>query len=149
MANEQLETTATVATLLGGKKVLKRDIAERDELREIVRQGFPFRALETFAHTTRIPIALIAKVLGLAPRTLARRKDQRLFTSVESDRLYRLARIASMAMHVLGSQDKATHWLERPNRALGGESPLSLLDTDIGARQVEAELGRIDYGVFS
>ena len=98
MANSQVETTSAVATLLGGKKVLKRDIAERDELREVVRQGFPFRALETFAHTTRIPIALIAKVLGLAPRTLARRKDQRLFTAVESDRLYRLARLASTAV---------------------------------------------------
>ena len=149
MENPQVETTSAVATLLGGKKVLKRDIAERDELREIVRQGFPFRSLETFAHTTRIPIALIAKVLGLAPRTLARRKDQRLFSAVESDRLYRLARLANMATQILGSQDKATQWLERPNRALGGESPLSLLDTDIGARQVEAELGRLDHGVFS
>ena len=149
MENSQLETTAAVVTLLGGKKVLKRNISERDELREIVRRGLPFGALETFVQTTSIPTTLIAKVLGLAPRTLARRKDQRLFTSVESDRLYRLARIASMAMHILGSQDKATQWLERPNRALGGESPLSLLDTDIGAHQVEAELGRLDHGVFS
>ena len=149
MANPQLETTAAVVSLLGGKKVLKQDIAEQDELREIVRRGLPFSALETFVHTMSIPTALIAKVLGLAPRTLARRKDQRLFTSVESDRLYRLARITSLAVHILGSQDKATQWLERRNRALGGESPLSLLDTDIGARQVEAVLGRIDHGVFS
>ena len=119
MLNGQLETTTAVVSLLGGKKVLKREIAEQDELREIVRQGLPFGALETFAHTTRIPLALIAKVLGLAPRTLARRKDHRLFTPVESDRLYRLARIASMAIQILGSQDKATQWLERSSRALG------------------------------
>jgi putative toxin-antitoxin system antitoxin component (TIGR02293 family) len=80
---------------------------------------------------------------------LARRKDKRTLNPVESDRLYRLARVALMAIEVLGSHEKAKQWLERPNRALGGETPLSLLDTDIGARQVEAVLGRIEHGVFS
>ena len=35
------------------------------------------------------------------------------------------------------------------NRALNGEIPVHLLDTDVGARQVEDLLGRIEHGVVS
>jgi putative toxin-antitoxin system antitoxin component (TIGR02293 family) len=50
---------------------------------------------------------------------------------------------------VLGSTDKAARWLHTENRALGGQTPLALLDTDLGTRQVEEVLGRIEHGVFS
>jgi uncharacterized protein (DUF2384 family) len=49
----------------------------------------------------------------------------------------------------LGALAKARLWLLAPNRALGGEVPLQMLDTDIGARQVEEVLLRLSYGVFS
>lgn len=149
MAHLQTETPADVAALLGGKKILKRAISAQDDMQDALRSGLPFEALEAFTKTMGVPTAAVTKVLGVAPRTLARRKDKRSFSPAESDRLYRLARVALMAIHVLGSQEKAKQWLERPNRALGGETPLSLLDTDPGARQVEAVLGRIDHGVFS
>ena len=35
------------------------------------------------------------------------------------------------------------------NRALNGERPMDLLDTDLGARQIEDILGRIEHGVVS
>jgi uncharacterized protein (DUF2384 family) len=40
-------------------------------------------------------------------------------------------------------------WLKHPNRVLGGISPVSALDTEPGARQVENVLGRIAYGGIS
>jgi putative toxin-antitoxin system antitoxin component (TIGR02293 family) len=40
-------------------------------------------------------------------------------------------------------------WLRTPNTALRGETPISLLETDIGARMVERVLGRIEHGVIS
>jgi uncharacterized protein (DUF2384 family) len=43
----------------------------------------------------------------------------------------------------------ARQWLFLPNRALAAEVPLQLLDTDIGARQLEEVLRRLSYGVFS
>jgi putative toxin-antitoxin system antitoxin component (TIGR02293 family) len=149
MATSQFAVATDVATLLGGKRALRRALAEPHDLREVVRDGLPFGALESFVKTMGIPMTEVTKVLGLAARTLARRKDQRTLAPAESDRLYRLARVASIAIQVLGSPEKATQWLERPNRALGGDTPLSFLDTDIGARQVEAVLGRIAHGVFS
>ncbi len=149
MDNLQPDVTVEASTLLGGKKVLKRTMAGPHDMREVLRSGLPLDAFDSLVNTLGISATEIIKVLGMAPRTFARRKDQRVFTPAESDRLYRLARVASKAIQVLGSIAKARLWLERPNRALGGETPLSLLDTDIGARQVESVLGRIEYGVFS
>jgi putative toxin-antitoxin system antitoxin component (TIGR02293 family) len=80
---------------------------------------------------------------------MARRKEERRLSASESDRLYRLARIAARAEEVLGASEEARRWLVAPNRALGSVAPLSLLDTDEGARQVEAILGRLEHGVFS
>lgn len=88
-------------------------------------------------------------VLAIPLRTLTRRKAERRLRPEESDRLVRLARILAQAVDVLGSTEKASQWLQRPNRALGGETPLSLLDTDLGSRQVEEVLGRIEHGVYS
>jgi putative toxin-antitoxin system antitoxin component (TIGR02293 family) len=50
---------------------------------------------------------------------------------------------------VFSTEDDAATWLRRPNRALNGESPIHLLDTDVGARQVEDVLGRITHGIVS
>jgi putative toxin-antitoxin system antitoxin component (TIGR02293 family) len=60
-----------------------------------------------------------------------------------------VGRTAAHAEKVFGERAKASRWLHKPNRALGGVSPLSLLDTDLGTREVEQILGRIEYGVYS
>ncbi len=139
-----------VATLLGGKKVFKREISEVNEMREVLRKGLPYQSLESLSKSTGIQLSTLTKVIGVAPRTLARRKEAgSTFNPAESDRIYRLARIMTLAIDVLGSKEKAKEWLSRNNRALGGETPLSLLDTDMGAKQVEEVLGRIEHGVFS
>ena len=70
-------------------------------------------------------------------------------TAAESDRAVRLARVDTHAVEMLGEASTAAGWLNTPNRALGGEKPLDLLDTDVGARMVENVLGRIAYGVYS
>lgn len=119
------------------------------ELRDAVRSGLPFSAF--VALTTQLDISPqdVATVFGIPPRTVARRKEARHLNPQESDRLYRVARVVSQAIEVLGSIDKARLWLKTPNRALGCEIPLTLLDTEIGARQVEDVLLRVNYGIFS
>ena len=91
----------------------------------------------------------LAELLGVAPRTLARRKKGQQLWPTESDRLYRVAYITALAVDVLGSMEKAKRWLSAENRALGGSAPIGVLDTEIGERQVEELLQRIHYGVFS
>jgi uncharacterized protein (DUF2384 family) len=70
-------------------------------------------------------------------------------TPEESDVVIRTARTLAKAIDILGDREKAAHWLTTPNRALGGEIPISLLDTSAGAHEVETVLDRIEYGVYS
>jgi len=76
---------------------------------------------------------------------LQRRRSGGRLAPFESDRLYRLARIVALAQESLGSHERAVHWLNHPNRALGSVAPVTTLDTELGARQVENVLGRIAF----
>ena len=53
------------------------------------------------------------------------------------------------ATEVFEDEAAAREWLKSPAVAFGGESPLSFADTEIGAREVEILLGRLEHGVFS
>jgi len=139
----------TVVEALGGRKVLKRRIANLDELRETVRSGLPYASFEAVIGKFGLAREEAAAALRLPPRTIARRKREQKLQVDESDRLLRLARISSQAATTLGSEQRAIQWLRRPNRALGNQAPLKLIDNDIGARQVEEALGRIAHGIVS
>lgn len=143
-------TAATaIYETLGGPRVLRDSRPGLTELGERVRRGLPYAALEAVMGELGLSREQVAEALHLPERTLARRKKDRRLHPDESDRLFRLARIAAQAAEVLGSTEKAARWLQRPNRALGGRVPLGLLDTDPGTREVEEVLGRIEHGVYS
>ena len=69
-------------------------------------------------------------------------------SSEESAEIVRLARVVARAAEVFEGLDPALDWLKSPNATLSGATPLSLLDTDIGAETVLDTLGRIEHGVF-
>lgn len=135
------------AGLVGGYPLSQS--ADAGLLRERIRSGLPYSALESLTTQLQLSRDELSHILSVPPRTLTRRKQEDRLNLVESDRLLRLAHVAARAVDVLGDVSKASQWLKFPNRALGGETPLSLLDTEIGSRQVEAVLGRIEHGVYS
>ena len=53
------------------------------------------------------------------------------------------------AVEVLESQENARRWLSAPHVGLGGAVPLEYAATEVGAREVDDLLGRIEYGVYS
>ena len=139
-----------VIEVLGGASVFKGgSVPTSTELRDRIKRGLPYRSLESVRERLGLSVAQATSVLHMPARTLARRRQTRRLDADESDRLYRIARVAAHAFAVFGGEERAAAWLTRPNRALGGESPLHLLDTDLGARQVEDVLGRIEHGVVS
>ena len=142
-------TTATICELLGGAEALGGLPTSLHELRGRLEEGLPFPVLEAVRDTLGLSRAEVLSALGITDRTLVRRKKEERLHATESDRLFRLARIASLAVEVLEDVEKARRWLHKPNRALGGCVPLELVTTEIGARQVEELLLRIDHGVFS
>ena len=135
-----------VAAELGGFPSLGRHIRSETDLREAVREGLPDAVIRRLMRSTDLTLDEIARSIDLSVRSLQRRKGSGRLTPHESDRVYRFARAVAMAKQYLGDDERALRWLKRPNRALGGVTPLSALDTEAGARSVENVLGRIAYG---
>jgi putative toxin-antitoxin system antitoxin component (TIGR02293 family) len=141
--------TEALVEALGGKKVFKRRIVNVDQLRKTVKAGLPYASLEALIDKFGLAREEAAAALHLPQRTFARRKKEQKLQGDESDRLLRLARVSGQAAATVGSEEKAVRWLRRPNRALGNRAPLELIDSDIGTRQVEEVLGRIEHGNIS
>lgn len=134
---------------LGGEAVLGRHLKRDIDLQAAIRKGFPQAVIEELMQAADLSIQELAACLDLSARSLQRRRKQGRLARYESDRIYRLARIITLAKLSLGGRDLATRWLKRPNRALGGKAPLAVIDTELGARAVENVLGRIAFGGVS
>jgi putative toxin-antitoxin system antitoxin component (TIGR02293 family) len=133
---------------LGGRRVMG-DRVEGVQIRDAVRKGLPYAALDALADALAMGQGDLTEVVGLSRRTTVRRRNEGQLSPIESDRLYRVAHIAELAVETFGGLREARLWLSRPNRALGGEVPLHLLDTGIGEQQVEGVLLRLGHGIHS
>lgn len=129
---------------------LKQKVRSPVDLAPLIRAGLPSSALLAMSARMELSPSAMIESVGLPQRTIARRlKEKQALTPPESERVLRVARAFAQAVATLGSEEKARRWLQKPSRALGGEAPLRMLDTDVGANAVLEELGRIEYGVFA
>lgn len=140
-----ISSNSKLISVLGGKK----DKLNEKDIRAKINEGFPFSAFEDVRKEINLSQKELSVILEINERTLTRRKEAKRFNKVESDRLYRLIRILLYTESVFGDIDKAQAWLKRPNRSIGGDIPMNLLDTDIGTQQVEDVLKRIEHGIYS
>lgn len=141
--------TRSVEALLGGRGVLHVKPRTALDWVSVIRQGISSTAVEVLAKTIQVTQSELATALGIPERTLARRKREGTLNSEESAKLVRLARVVERAEEVFEDPETALTWLKTPNAALFRATPLSLLDTDIGAESVMDTLGRIEHGVFA
>lgn len=139
----------SVASLLGGTSVVKHKSNTPHDWIEIIRRGLPALAFEALARAVQLTQAELSETLAIPERTLLRRKKEGTLNTEESGKLVRVARVMHRAIEVFEDRIAALNWLKEPNRALGRVSPLSLLDTDVGAETVLDTLGRIEQGVFA
>ena len=144
-----LDDDVSVATLLGGQSVLHVQPQTAGDWISLVREGLPSKSLDAFLEQLDMTRSQLAQALGIPERTLARRKREGQLSSEESAKLIRLARVIQRAIEVFEDADAALAWMMIPNAALSGETPFSLMDTEFGAEDVLATLGRIEHGVFA
>ncbi len=142
-------TALSIEALLGGRKVLQVKQRSAMDWISVVRKGLSAAAIDAMAKAIRVTQSELATTLAIPERTLARRKKEGRLNSEESAKLVRLARVIGRAAETFEDLDAALDWLKSPNAALSGASPLSLLDTEIGAQSVTDTLGRIAHGVFA
>lgn len=141
-----------VAKKLGGKSVIGHDVHTDAQLVAVVRGGLPARALErVFDDLADLSMSQtdLYNTVGSSRTLLRKRATGTRLSSSESDRLARVVRIVVRAEEAFGERTRAHRWLGTASRALGGQRPFDLLDSDAGTMTVERELGRIEHGVFS
>jgi putative toxin-antitoxin system antitoxin component (TIGR02293 family) len=130
-----------------GVKAAPRGGGSLAQVRDALHRGLPRKAFDGLRDELGVATDDLADVLGIPPRTLARRTDR--FKPDESERLLRLGSVLRKAADVLEEPESIRRWMLQPKRALGGLTPLRCCDTEVGAREVEALLTRIEHGVFS
>jgi putative toxin-antitoxin system antitoxin component (TIGR02293 family) len=147
MAGEaEMSHHASTFDVVGGMAVVGAPVEPGLALARLVRRGLPVGTIQFVLDSGRLTLAEVDRIV-LPRKTLAHRRKLGTLTPEQSDRLVRVARVLAEAEETFGNQEKAGLWLRRPSTALAGESPLQLLDTDEGARQVETLLGRISHGI--
>ncbi|AVT77271.1 hypothetical protein RPPS3_32090 [Rhodopseudomonas palustris] len=134
----------TVADKLGGKPVLGATVRSQADLAMVVRNRLPLAALQGLSRAGLSDQEIEQFVIPQRTRRHRAERNQPL-TIDESDRAVRLLRIQSLAEDTFGV-DKASPWLRRPLAELNGETPLTVAQTEAGARLIEMVLGKIAWG---
>jgi putative toxin-antitoxin system antitoxin component (TIGR02293 family) len=119
------------------------------QLIQKLRVGLAVQELEALRDGLNLPMERLVPLLGLSKATMHRRKISGRLDPSESDKVVRFARLLSLAVRTLESIENARAWLTSPQLGLGGAVPLEYAATEVGAREVEDLLGRIEYGVYS
>ena len=124
--------------------------SDRLELSKKIQAGFPFNSFVLLTRYMGVTNKELAELVQISTRRLNRRKKEGKLKGDESDRLLRFARIFTYALDLFEGDQKATqHWLSRENQALKGDSPLEASKTEVGAREVESLIARLEHGVFA
>ena len=135
--------SAAAEWLLARNSFLKQSVAEQIH---VIRSGVSAKNLVLFAEAVKVPQEAVFRVVGI-PVTTAKRKlskDENLDPAT-TERLIRICRREKLAEDVFGDSEDARKWLRTENLGLGA-TPLSMLDTDLGAQEVSRVLQAIAYG---
>jgi len=130
----------------GFKLLVSRDTSTAARI-EAIRGGVGARVVGEMVEYLDVPKTVIFGVLH-TPESTAHRliRDNRILDSAATERVMRVADIMRMAEETFGGRSAATQWLKQINLALGGRTPLSMLDTEPGAGEVRRILASINHG---
>ncbi|MBC8064828.1 MAG: DUF2384 domain-containing protein [Chlorobia bacterium] len=137
----------SVILRLGGSATLGRKVRDLNGLRVRIESGLPTKSIDHVLTGVGNRTERAELRNKIVPRsTLARRGDT--LTQEESERLERVARVISLAEQTWeGEEQEAWKFLNRAHPELDGLEPIDVALTEIGARQVEELLQKIEYGL--
>jgi len=138
---------AEVIRILGGERTLGRRVRSMDDLRRAVEAGLPVAALARVVARLAGPGIPAGELkYRIVPKATLHRRGAQL-TLEESERLERLARVTALAEHVWEDEALAHEFLVGAQPQLGNQRPVDLARTDLGARQVEQLLMKLEYAL--
>lgn len=138
-----------LSTLLQEPGIAYRAETSAIDLVELSRKGIKKSALSNLSKALDIPMKRLAKLLPVTERTLQRRAANTLLNSTTSQQVILLGQLIAKGEEVFGDRQTFQSWVNQPNTALGGYTPLNMMDTTIGIQLVMDVLGRVEHGVYS
>lgn len=128
------------------ERIMSTSLSDSIETAQSVRTGLPISEWQNLIDAGLLDESAVAEANLLSSEHVARAKKAGNFDAGAAQRIIRVIRVTALARDTFGA-DAAKIWLSRETPPLGNKSPLSLLDTDEGARAVETLIGRIDHGI--
>ena len=137
---------ATGGEILG----VRGAVTSRLDLAHIVEKGLPASAIDRIKESLDLSDSALTAALAISTKTLGRmRKTRRHLSLLEGDRLYRLAQLVVLAHDVFERDDLVQNWFRTPQVGLNNRTPIAVMVTEAGAREVEDLLLRVEYGVLT
>ncbi|MGB3861895.1 MAG: antitoxin Xre/MbcA/ParS toxin-binding domain-containing protein [Candidatus Aminicenantaceae bacterium] len=135
--------------VLGGERTFHRSLRNRIDLIELGKIGLTKAALLHLADYLDLTLSQMADLLPITERTIQRYSEDQHFSPSVSEHILQIAECTAVGIKVFEEKGKFLAWLRHPNRALGQQTPMCLLNSRFGSEMVLDVLGRIEYGVFS
>lgn len=116
---------------------------------ERIRSGIPASAFRALADRLGVSQNELAGKLRVATRTLTRlASEHKPLPPDITEKVLRAARVIVKARMILSDDPSVVTWLNTEAPSLNGEKPIDLLDTDVGAAEVEGLILGLAYGNF-
>jgi len=121
-------------------------LKDAERLRQF-QEGFSAHLFRIVRVTFDLPDRDVETLFNASIPTLERRRrEQKNLDPIASERLDRIASICHQVEEVFADKEATAIWMSKPNKALGGSTPILLCDTEIGARQVRRVLHALEWG---
>ncbi|CAM4030809.1 hypothetical protein CCOS865_01402 [Pseudomonas reidholzensis] len=112
-----------------------------------IRQGLPANFYQEVKRLFSLPEKHLAELFNASISTLERRvRDKQPLDVVASERVDRIVELTAQAVDVFESIEAAVAWMSHANDSLGGQAPVMLCETEIGAKQVRRVLTALEWG---
>jgi putative toxin-antitoxin system antitoxin component (TIGR02293 family) len=114
----------------------------------IIRNGVSKNELQEIKDESNLDYDTLSNILSVSRAKLINKKPAEKFDQATSERIMLLADVIAYGQSVFEDKELFNTWMKKPSVALGGKTPLEMMDTIYGLQEVKKELGRIEYGVY-
>jgi putative toxin-antitoxin system antitoxin component (TIGR02293 family) len=140
---------AAIGSLMEKHGIIHQPVRNYVDLIKISREGLPARALNQLMLYLELSPAELRWLMDMSQSTFQRRKNNKLLTTAESERLVQLYQLIHKGLEIFEDKEDFLEWLKSRNQALGDVKPMELLRSQLGIHEVSELLGRIEYGIYS
>jgi putative toxin-antitoxin system antitoxin component (TIGR02293 family) len=115
---------------------------------EFVKAGITKGQLTRLKNVLSLDYFTLSGMLAITERTIHMKKEDETFSHIISDRIMAIAELYSYGYKIFGSQERFNTWMKLPSKHFQGRTPIELMDTQGGAKEVRDEIQRFEVGTF-